>query len=62
MKKKMLADAFDPSLNCLTGSSDLESDKQILERIRKMSLMPDNDRKQIFLIIDAFIKDFNSQR
>ncbi|WP_426295680.1 XRE family transcriptional regulator [Dyadobacter endophyticus] len=57
-----LADALQVSLDYLTGNSDLELDKPTLERMQQVAKMPDADRKQIFMVIDALIRDFNAKR
>jgi transcriptional regulator with XRE-family HTH domain len=57
-----LADALQLSLDYLAGNSDLELDKPTLNRMQEVSKMPDADRKQIFMVIDALIRDFNAKR
>ena len=53
-----LAYALQVSLDYLVGNSDLELDKSVLDRLQEVSKMPDIDRKQIFMVIDALIRDF----
>lgn len=57
-----LADALQVSMDYLAGNSDMELDKPTLDRMQEVSKMPDADRKQIFMVIDALIRDFNAKR
>ena len=57
-----LADALQVSLDYLVGNSDLELDKSTLERVQEVSKLPDTDRKQIFMVIDALIRDFKAKQ
>jgi len=57
-----LADALQVSLDYLVGNSDLELDKPTLDRVQEVSKMPDDDRKQIFMVIDALIRDFKAKQ
>ncbi|QRR02374.1 helix-turn-helix domain-containing protein [Dyadobacter sandarakinus] len=57
-----LADALQMSVDYLVGNSDMELDKQTLNRMQQMAKMPDADRMQIFMVIDALIRDFNAKK
>ncbi len=57
-----LAYALQVSLDYLVGNSDLELDKSVLDRLQEVSKMPDIDRKQIFMVIDALIRDFKAKQ
>jgi transcriptional regulator with XRE-family HTH domain len=57
-----LAEALQVSLDYLVGNSNLEVDKSTLERMEEVSKMPDDDRKQIFMVIDALIRDFKAKK
>jgi len=57
-----LADALDVSLDYLSGKTDTELDSAILDKIYGDSVMPKEDRKQVFLVIDALIRDFKARK
>lgn len=57
-----LADALDVSLDYLSGKTDTELDNATLSRIREISIMPEEDKKQVFLVIDALIRDFKARK
>lgn len=57
-----LADALQVSLDYLVGNSDLELDKSTLDRVQEVSKMPQDDRKQIFMVMDALIRDFRTKQ
>lgn len=52
---RKIADILDVSLDYLTGKTDVEMDKDIQKRILEVSKFDDEDRKNIFSVIDAFI-------
>jgi transcriptional regulator with XRE-family HTH domain len=52
---RKIADILDVSLDYLTGKVDVEMDKDIQKRILEVSKFEDEDRKNIFSVIDAFI-------
>ncbi|MDM8178150.1 helix-turn-helix transcriptional regulator [Olivibacter sp. 47] len=57
-----LADALSVSLDYLSGNTDTELDSATLGRIREISVMPEEDRKQVFLVVDALIRDFKARK
>lgn len=57
-----LADALEVSLDFLVGKTDLELDSSTLNRIRKVTALPDEDRKQVFMVVDALIRDFKAKK
>jgi len=57
-----LADALSVSLDYLSGKTDTELDSATLGRIREISVMPEEDRKQVFLVVDALIRDFKARK
>ncbi|MFC3199530.1 helix-turn-helix domain-containing protein [Parapedobacter deserti] len=57
-----LADALGVSLDYLSGKTDTELDNAALSRIRDITVMPEEDRKQVFLVIDALIRDFKARK
>lgn len=52
---RRIADILDVSLDYLTGKTDVEIDKDIQKRILEVSKFNDEDRNNIFSVIDAFI-------
>ncbi len=52
---RKIADILDVSLDYLTGKVDVEMDKDIQKRILEVSKFEDEERKNIFSVIDAFI-------
>jgi len=57
-----LADTLNVSLDYLSGKTDTELDSATLGRIREISVMPEEDRKQVFLVVDALIRDFKARK
>lgn len=52
---RKIADILDVSLDYLTGKTDVEMDKDIQKRILEVSKFNEEDRQNIFSVIDAFI-------
>ena len=52
---RKIADILDVSLDYLTGKTDVEMDKDIQKRILEVSKFDQEDRQNIFSVIDAFI-------
>jgi len=44
----------------LTGLSDIEIDTALQERIRDITSLPEEDRIQVFKVIDALIRDYKA--
>ncbi len=57
-----MADALEVSLDFLVGKTDLELDSSTLNRIREVTALPEEDRKQVFLVVDALIRDFKAKK
>jgi transcriptional regulator with XRE-family HTH domain len=57
-----MADALEVSLDFLVGKTDLELDSSTLNRIREVTALPDEDRKQVFMVVDALIRDFKAKK
>jgi transcriptional regulator with XRE-family HTH domain len=57
-----MADALEVSLDYLVGKTDLELDNSTLNRIREVTALPDEDRKQVFMVVDALIRDFKAKK
>ena len=50
-----IADIFDVSLDYLTGKVNIEMNKDIQKLILKVSKFEDENRKNIFSVIEAFV-------
>ena len=57
-----IADALDVSLDYLVGKSSLKFDKKILSRIEDITKMPTDAKNQIFMVLDALIRDFKAKQ
>lgn len=57
-----LADVLDVSLDYLSGKTDTELDSATLGRTREISVMPEDDKKQVFLVLDALIRDYKARK
>ena len=57
-----IADALNVSIDYLVGKTDFKLNKDILQRIKEiMNLSPDAN-KQVFMVIDALIRDFKTKQ
>jgi len=57
-----IADALSVSIDYLVGKTDLEIDQDTLKRLRDVSKLPADAKKQIFLVVDALIRDFKAKQ
>ena len=58
-----IAIALDISLDYLVGNTSLEvKDKSIMQRLENIALMPTQKRKELFNVIDAYIRDFKTSQ
>ena len=58
-----IASALHVSLDFLVGNSSLIiKDNKILERLESIATMPDNEKSQLFNVIDAYIRDFKTRQ
>ena len=58
-----IANALNISLDYLVGNSNLIfKDKKVLQRIEDIIEMPEQDRNQVFSVIDALIRDFKAKQ
>ncbi|WP_370633101.1 hypothetical protein [Mucilaginibacter sp. UR6-11] len=53
-----LAKALDISLDYLSELTDIELDSNVLARINEITTLSDDDKKQIYRVVDALIKDY----
>lgn len=58
-----IAKALNVSLDFLVGNSTLIiKDNKILERLENIAKMPQNEKTQLFNVIDAYIRDFKTRQ
>ena len=57
-----IAQALDVSLDYLTGSTDLELDKNAVNRIQELSKLSEKDQDYIYVTLDALIRDFRNKQ
>lgn len=57
-----MADALEVSLDYLVGKTDMELDSSTLNRIREVSMLPEQDKQQVFMVVDALIRDFKAKK
>jgi len=57
-----MADVLEVSLDYLVGKTDMELDSSTLNRIREVTALPDEDRKQVFMVVDALVRDFKAKK
>lgn len=57
-----VADALEVSIDYLVGKTDFELDKDVLKRVQEITGLPAEEKKQVFLVIDALIRDFKTRQ
>jgi transcriptional regulator with XRE-family HTH domain len=57
-----VADALEVSLDFLVGKSEIELDKSVLKRIEEVGKLPIDAKNQVFLVMDALIRDFKAKQ
>ncbi len=57
-----IADALDVSIDFLVGKTSFEMNQEMLNRFQEVSALPDSAKKQIFMVIDALIRDFKTSQ
>jgi len=55
-----IADALDVSIDYLVGKTSFELNQDMLNRFQEVSALPENAKKQIYMVIDALIRDFKT--
>src|ERR1700740_2412026 len=55
-----IAKALGISLDYRSELTDVELDKIVLTRIQDIASLPDEDRNQVFKVIDALIRDYKA--
>lgn len=57
-----IADALQVSLDYLVGKTSLEVDHNTLKRIEEIGNLSKSAKEQIYLVIDALIRDFKAKQ
>jgi transcriptional regulator with XRE-family HTH domain len=60
---KKLADALEVSLDYLVGDAELKMlDKKTLQRIQDIEMLPEEERKVIYKVLDSLLRDFKAKQ
>ena len=57
-----IAQALEVSLDYLAGNSDIELDKNTLDRVQEVTKLTDNEKNHIYITLDALIRDFKAKK
>lgn len=57
-----IAKALTVSLDYLVGNTDLELDIETLKRIEEVSKLSNENKKHIYILLDALIRDFKIKK
>ncbi len=55
-----IADALSVSIDYLVGKTSFETNQDMLNRFQEVSALPESAKKQIYMVIDALIRDFKT--
>ena len=55
-----IADALNVSIDYLVGKTSFELNQDMLKRFQEVSTLPDTAKKQIYMVMDALIRDFKT--
>ena len=55
-----IADALNVSIDYLVGKTTFELNQDMLKRFQEVSSLPENAKKQIYMVMDALIRDFKT--
>lgn len=56
-----IANELDASLDYLIGLSELKIDEDLLKRLTEITILSDDDRKQLYSVIDALLRDYKAK-
>lgn len=56
-----IANALKISLDYLVGNTDLELDTETLKRVQDISKLSNENKKHIYILLDALIRDFKTK-
>lgn len=57
-----LANALEVSLDYLVGTAEMELDAATVKRLEEMAKLPPEAKSQIFMVMDALIRDFKARQ
>lgn len=57
-----IADALGASIDYLVGKTDLEIDQSVLKRLEDISKLPEESKQQVFMVVDALLRDFKTKQ
>jgi len=57
-----MADALEVSLDFLVGKTELELDSSTINRIQEVAKLPEQEKQQVFMVLDALIRDFKARK
>ena len=53
---------LDTSLDYLIGLSELKIDSDLLQRVKEITTLSDEDKKQLYAVIDALLRDYRAKK
>jgi len=56
-----IADALKVSVDFMIGKTSMEIDNSTLKRLEELSKLPEDAKKQVFMVVDALIRDFKAK-
>ncbi len=57
-----IANALEVSLDYLVGNTDLLLDNSIIKKIQDIQNLPNDDKKTVFALLDAFLRDVKTKK
>jgi len=57
-----IANELNTSLDYLIGLSELKIDDDLLNRLKEISTLANDDRKQLYSVIDALLRDYKAKK
>jgi len=57
-----ISNALNVSIDYLVGKTDFKLNKDIMQRIKDITSLPPEAKKQVFMVIDALIRDFKTKQ
>ncbi len=57
-----IAEILDISIDYLVGKTTYELNQEMLKRFQEVSSLPENAKEQIYMVMDALIRDFKTRQ
>lgn len=57
-----IGDILEVSLDYLMGKTEMELDKISLKRMAEIAALPEDYKKQVFMVLDALLRDFKAKQ